>query len=78
MSDNDDFGDDDDQQIPLDELLFGNAPDYHAIDLMWDAVNAGEESSAWIDFSDYLWDFYGIDLNSEWDWVDFREWYDAQ
>jgi hypothetical protein len=62
----------------IDDLLFGNQPDSHALDLMFDAIEAGRDSPAWSEFGDYLWDFYSIDLNSEWDWVDFREWYDSQ
>ena len=63
----------------LDAVLFGNNYDPEAQQLMWDAVAAGgENTQAWHDLGDYLWDEYGIDLTAEWDWVDFREWYDAQ
>ena len=76
---NEDNGDREEIGPDLDAVLFGNDYDAHAQELMWDAVVAGgENTQAWIDLGDYLWDVYGIDLEAEWDWVDFREWYDAQ
>jgi hypothetical protein len=81
MSDYDGFGrndDDDYVDTDLDEVLFGRAADSHAVDLMWNAVQAGEHSVAWTDFAEYLWDFYGIDVTAEWDWADFKTWYDTQ
>jgi hypothetical protein len=80
MSDWDGFGGGDDdntyEEYDIKDILFGNTPDAHAIDLMWDAVEAGKDSVAWSEFGDYLYDFYGIDLDAEWDWADFREAYD--
>jgi hypothetical protein len=77
----DNSGNDDEDTFPeitLDDILFGNSPDNDALELMWNAVEAGKDSTAWSDFGDYIWDWYSIDINSEWEWADFKEWYDAQ
>jgi hypothetical protein len=74
-------GDDSDdsqiEQYDLEEVLFGSQYDAHAQELMWDAVIAGKDSSAWTNLGDYLYQMYDIDLEAEWDWEDFREWYES-
>jgi hypothetical protein len=63
--------------VTVNDVIFGNQPDTYAIELMFSGVEAGEDSKAWQDFEAYMWDVYGIDIDQEWDWGDFREWYDS-
>jgi hypothetical protein len=65
------------EDFSLDDVIFGNAPDQDALDKMWDAVAAGEDSTQWRDFADYMYEMYDIDIYEEWDWADFREWYES-
>lgn len=60
----------------MQDLLFGNdfEVDTHAQDLMWDVVTSRTDSS-WRNFSEYMMDVYDIDVEIEWDWHDFVEWY---
>jgi hypothetical protein len=83
MSDWDGFGGNDDdntyEEYEINDVLFGRDPDMHALELMWGAVEAGRhDTAAWTEFGDYLYDFYGIELEAEWDWADFVEWYNEQ
>lgn len=86
MSDWDNFsgyGNDDEDytDYDLNDVLFSNSPDNNALELLWDAVKAGshaEETRAWSELGDYLYDYYGLQLDELWDWEDFRAWYESQ
>lgn len=57
--------------------------DYELQDLFHDAlfdleIDRLEREHAYQDLLDYLYDEYGIDFESEFDWEDYREWYDSQ
>jgi hypothetical protein len=70
--DGDDYGT---QEIR--DVLWGPAYDAQAQDLMFNGI-VQDNPNALQDLKDYLWDFYGIDLERDWHWDDFREWYAAQ
>ncbi len=75
-----------DSSVTLKDLIFdpsnSGITDPRAQELMFDWVTSPENSSgrdaAYEALSDYLSREYGIDLDDEWDWEDFREWYDSQ
>lgn len=41
-------------------------------------VSPEEREQAYQHMVEYLWDEYDIDFDQEFDWEDFREWYDTQ
>lgn len=73
---------------PYEDLLFGNSDtlDQHAQDLFMDAYIGELDSeghrhtndAAYVELVEYMWDTYGIDFEADYQWEDFREWYDAQ
>jgi hypothetical protein len=70
--------DDDDSFTPdVRDVLYGPGYDAHAQELMFQGI-AEENSAAYSELIDYLWQRYGIDLERDWHWEDFREWYNAQ
>lgn len=74
-----DFFDEVAPEPTLEGVLFGvdDVMDEHAQDLMWEAMVDGNES-AYMELVEYMWEQYGIDFEAEWDWEDFREWYESQ
>lgn len=64
---------------PYEALLFGDADtlDQHAQDLFIDAY-IEKNDAAYVELVEYMWDQYGIDFEADYQWEDFREWYDAQ
>lgn len=75
----DDGGDYFNDPPELNDVLFGDSSimDGHAQELMWQAM-VDNNDAAYNELVDYLWDTYGIDFEQEWDWEDFREWYESQ
>lgn len=72
-----DYGPDPIPERDMEDILFGQNYDAHAQELMMEAVTSGEDSRAWSELGDYMWEEYGIDMEAEWDWIEFREWYDG-
>jgi hypothetical protein len=61
------------RQLPLDQ---------EAHQLFWDVMyndelSYGQRLQAYDDLSALIWDEYGIDFESVWDWDDFRSWYET-
>lgn len=57
--------------------------DYDLQDLFHDAlfdqdIGPEERALAYDDLLDYLFDEYDIDFEAEFDWEDYRDWYDSQ
>lgn len=57
--------------------------DYELQDLFHDAlfdqdIDPENRAYAYDDLIDYLFDEYGIDFEAEFDWEDYRDWYDSQ
>jgi hypothetical protein len=63
----------------VNELLFGGPgiEDARAQELFSEAF-FNDNSQAYIDLIDYMYDTYGIDFEEAFEWEDFREWYSQQ
>ena len=63
----------------VNDLLFGGdgIEDPHAQHLFSEAF-FNDNSQAYIDLIDYMYDTYGINFEEAFEWEDFKEWYDSQ
>lgn len=77
MTDYDDFDYGDTPDFDLNDVLWGRDADEYAQALAWNAIVDGD-NEAFKELVEYAWDEYGIDVEAEWDWVAFDEWYEAQ
>lgn len=61
------------------EIVFGTSEvhDQHAQELFQGAFFDNNDT-AYIDLVDYMWREYNIDFEAEFEWQDFREWYESQ
>lgn len=60
----------------------GTTHDYEARSYFWDLMYNDELTSdqrldIYEEFSQYLWDEYGLQFEDVWDWDAFREWYET-
>ena len=63
----------------VNEILFGrdDIVDMHAQNLFVEAF-FNDNPQAYQDLVDYMYEQYNIDFEHEFEWEDFREWYDSQ
>lgn len=74
----DDFLDDGEFERPeIKDILFGAEweVDKRAQALFFDAFFE-DDKQAYAELIEYMWDEYDIDFEAEFDWEDFKEWYE--